>query len=264
MSLGQIIRTRRKELGQTQQAVADRVGISKPYLSNIETGAVQNPPSDEVLAGLETALDLAHGELRRLAHLARTPSDIRQEHEQLQAQVQRLTGALGQLLDQLPRDDAGELDLDDITALLPAGGNLAAIGQAVPVINSVAAGYPQNFTDLDYPAGVADEYVRCPDVHDENAFAARVTGDSMAPRYGEGDIVIFSPSRQARSGDDCFVRFAEEAGTTFKRFYLDGEAGHEQRIRLQPLNNAYPAQSYPPEQITGLWPAIYRIEHLVR
>ncbi len=263
MSLGQIIRTRRKELGFTQDQLAGQVDISKPYLSNIETQTVRNPPSDSVLDRLEQALDLPSGELRRLAHLQRTPKDIRQEHEELQARVRQLSGALSQLLEQVPRNETGELDLDRLSALLPPGtGPTPAIGQVVPIINSVSAGYPQHFTDLDYPAGVAEEYLRCPDVHDEHAFAARVSGDSMAPRYIEGDIVVFSPSRQARSGDDCFVRFAEDAGTTFKRFYLDGQPGQTQRIRLQPLNNAYPAKTYAAEEVTGLWPAIFRIERL--
>ena len=44
----------------------------------------------------------------------------------------------------------------------------------------------------DYPVGIADDYVRCPDLHDANAFAVRVVGDSMEPRFHEGDIVIFS------------------------------------------------------------------------
>ena len=32
----------------------------------------------------------------------------------------------------------------------------------IPVINKVAAGYPAEFTDLDYPLNVADEYVDAP------------------------------------------------------------------------------------------------------
>ena len=70
---------------------------------------------------------------------------------------------------------------------------------AVPVINRVSAGYPKDFTDLSYPRGVADEYVGCPDVHDKDAFAARVAGDSMTPKYTQGDIVIFSPAASVRS-----------------------------------------------------------------
>jgi len=42
-------------------------------------------------------------------------------------------------------------------------------GCLVPIIYKVAAGYPADFNDLDYPAGVADDYVSCTDVHDPNA-----------------------------------------------------------------------------------------------
>jgi SOS-response transcriptional repressor LexA len=262
MSIGQIIRNRRKELGLTQDQLARRIDISKPYLSNIETGAVSNPPSDTVLANMERVLEIGAGELRHLAHLERTPSDIRQEHEDLSAEVRKLRGMFRQLIEHVPRSELGGWDMDGVAAMLgesPQPG--PAIGQVVPIINSVANGYPRRFPNLAYPANIAEEYLRCPDVHDEHAFAVRVTGDSMAPRYHEGDIVIFSPSRQARGGDDCFVRFADDEGTTFKRFYLD-EAGGEPLIRLQPLNSAHPAQSYAPEQITGLWPAVFRIERL--
>ena len=82
----------------------------------------------------------------------------------------------------------------------------------------------------------------------------------MAPRYNDGDIVVFAPNTSPQSGDDCFVRFTEDRGTTFKRFYQD----NSETIRLQPINNAYPVQSYPKDQITGLWPGVYRVEKLRR
>ena len=53
MSLGQILRKKREELGYTLDEVSNRIGFSKPYLSTIETGKVKNPPSDEVLTKLE-------------------------------------------------------------------------------------------------------------------------------------------------------------------------------------------------------------------
>ncbi len=86
----------------------------------------------------------------------------------------------------------------------------------------------------------------------------RVVGDSMEPKYHEGDIVVFSPNTSPQSGNDCFVRFGDDDGTTFKRFYQDDE----KTIRLQPLNNKYPAQTYPLEKITGLWPVVFRIERI--
>ncbi len=267
MDLGQRLRHRRQEKGLTQDQVAGRVEISKPYLSNIETGRAKNPPSDRVLEAFERVLDFEPGELVRLANFQRTPDDVRDEHERLRSEVGDLRAALQQLIrsqdEQEPsRTDAGGIDLDDIVKLARGEGNVERLspGVRVPIINSVAAGYPQVFTDLDYPTSVADDYIRCPDVHDPHAFAARVVGDSMEPNYREGDIVIFAPSQPARSGDDCFVRFTEDRGTTFKRLYQD----RERTLRLQPLNNRYPSETYPAEEIDGLWPAVYRVQPLRR
>jgi len=121
-----------------------------------------------------------------------------------------------------------------------------------------------SFEALAETIGISKQYIsqiirgeRRPDVNDPQAFAARVTGDSMSPKYNTGDIVIFSPNRQARPGQDVFVRF-ETGATTFKRFYLDDEA----TLRLQPINNAYPARTVPRREVTGLWPAVYRIEQI--
>jgi len=257
MSLGKIIRQRREQMGLTQDHVAARAGLSKPYLSNIETGKTRNPPTDGKLAELERVLDFEGGLLRRLAHLARTPADVRLEHEQLQEQVVRLRSALQEMLEANPSPGPRH---EQLAETLSAGANISAISNsvAVPIINQVAAGYPHHFTDLDYPPSVADEYIRVADLHDPQAFAARVVGDSMEPAYREGDLVVFSPSAPVDSGKDCFVRFAETCDTTFKRVYLDDERS----IRLQPLNNRYPAETHPAESISGLWPAVYRIQRI--
>ena len=125
----------------------------------------------------------------------------------------------------------------------------------VPLINKVKAGYPTEFTDLGYPARVADDYVRCPDLADPDAFAARVVGDSMAPDYREGDIVVFSPLRDITDGDDCFARLATGDESTFKRVYFEGEQGSE-RIRLQPINSRYAPRTYDREEVAGLYRAV--------
>ncbi|MFP4105106.1 MAG: helix-turn-helix domain-containing protein [Phycisphaerae bacterium] len=262
MSLGTIIRRKREQLGLTQDQVAARAGISKPYLSNIETGKSKNPPTDGVLQSLERTLSFGNRELLRLANIQRTPADVREQHELLEAEVQKLRSVLKELLSESPRTPAGEIDLEIMASQLGLDENVSTIstGSLVPVINNVPAGYPQVFTDLDYPPSVADEYVRVPDVHDPHAFAARVVGDSMAPKYAEGDIVVFSPETPAESGDDCFIRFAEDEGTTFKRLYVDGE----QTLRLQPLNDRYPARTVSKETVTGAWPAVFRMEPIKR
>jgi SOS-response transcriptional repressor LexA len=252
-----MIRQRREELGLTQDQVAERAGISKPYLSNIETGKAKNPPTDAVLRNLEAALGFTDHEVTRAADLARTPAPVRQEHEMLEAQLNKYHSVLKELL--AAREGYGAANIDELMEQIDAEGNILPLGTGavVPVINSVAAGYPHHFTDLDYPSSVADEYVRCPDLHDPQAFAARVVGDSMEPDFRQGDIVVFSPNAAPANGSDCFVRF-DDGETTFKRMYQDEPAS----VRLQPLNSAYPAQVHEADRITGLWPAVAKFQRL--
>ena len=248
MDLGTIIRKRRNEKGLTQDQLSERIGISKPYLSNIETGRAKNPPTDRILVALEVELGFESNALLRLGHLVRTPSDIALELDEQQAELVHLRRVVQEFADANPGQAVGES-----IPRLP-------VGRGVPVINSVAAGYPAHFADLDSPASTREEVVHCPGLTDAQAFAARVVGDSMEPMYHEGDLVVFSPNTKPTPGDDCFVRFAGDTGTTFKRFYQDTP----DEIRLQPLNNAHPAQTHSSNSITGLWPAIFRIEQLRR
>jgi SOS-response transcriptional repressor LexA len=244
----------------TQDQVAMRAGISKPYLSNIETEKAKNPPSDTILTALEQCLGFQANELTHLAHLARTPLDVRQQHEELAAELQKLRGVLTGLLHGSPRNKAGQVDLDRLAQKLKKAGEPGALaaGVVVPVINKVATGYPMRFTGADYPSAISGEYVRCPDVHDAKAFAVRVVDDRMEPRYHPEDIVVISPAHQAQPGQDCFVHFAD-GSTTFRRYYPEAEGA----VRLQPLNSEYPAEIHDGSKIVALWPAVYRIERLV-
>ena len=283
--LGTKLRRHRRRLGFTLDELAGKTGISKPYLSLIETGRVPNPPSDEKLRRLEQALGFTTGELVSQAHLQRTPRDVRAMLQSLMngegakrdaalrvqgsAKVNgdgAANGAGAALSTQFP---ALGTSLDDayLSGVLQelverSSGNVEHVPtNAVPVINRVSAGYPKDFTDLSYPKGVADDYVGCPDVADRDAFAARVHGDSMTPKYREGDIVIFSPAAAPRDGDDCFVRFAD-GQTTFKRVFFETGDSSKSVTRLQPRNEKYRPQVVPSEAISGMYRAVYRYQRV--
>lgn len=130
----------------------------------------------------------------------------------------------------------------------------------VPIINRVAAGYPTDFTDLDFPARAADEYLDCPDIGDPAAFAARVVGRSMEPEYREGDLVVFSSLADVVDGCDCFVRLEPDHETTFKRIHFAGDEG--ELIQLTPLNRAFPTRTVHREQVAGLYRAMWRFQKL--
>ena len=242
----------------TLDEVSNKVGYSKPYLSTIETGKVKNPPSDDLLTRLERVLQFDSGLLLHLAHMERMPSDIRGAYESREAENQKLRQFVRRVTEKGVKPGDIRSLLTEAKLHMKEGKSPLSAGRLVPIINKVAAGYPTDFNDLDYPVGIADDYVRCPDLLDPHAFAVRVVGDSMEPRFFEGDIVIFSPAMEVRNGDDCFIRFTMPHETTFKRVFFE----KEEKIRLQPRNDRYSPTLIDGNRIDGVYRAVIRYERL--
>lgn len=268
-TLGSKLRKQRRRMGLTLDELAVRTGISKPYLSLIETGRVPNPPSDEKLRRLEQTLGFPSNKLVTQAHLQRTPRDVRAMLHKLLADAKNGKGEKEPAAPVPKSGVGGSINLDDayLSGVLAdlvekSGGNVERVTtNTVPVINRVSAGYPKDFTDLSYPPRVADDYIGVPELTDPDAFAARVHGDSMTPKYGQGDIVIFSPAAAPKNGDDCFVRF-EDGQTTFKRVFFEQDESGEPVIRLQPRNEKYRPQVVKREEVAGLYKAIFRYQRV--
>ena len=258
MSLGQIIRKKREELKFTLDEVSLKVDYSKPYLSTVETGKVKNPPSDDLLRKLEKTLGFKPGLLLHIAHVERMPSDIKQRYESAEAEIKKLKTVVKGLAKGTVKKAKANRILRESKVNTRDINEKITPGRVVPIINKVAAGYPADFDDLDYPVGIADDYVRCPDLHDPHAFAVRVVGDSMEPKFFEGDIVVFSPDVEVRNGDDCFVRFTEPHETTFKRVFF--EKGNQ--VRLQPRNESYSPMVIDGKRINGIYRAEIRYQRL--
>ena len=296
-SFASLLRHRRRQLGLSLAALADLAGCTKGYLSAIETGTRPAPPSPAIIAALESALTLKPGDLALLAHWHATPGAVKEAVAQMNHKFAAQQGAARALAAALRSSSLDDLHKrGDLRRLIdridpsapptssPSSPSTAPASSAsaqtlhpiphphstapsplsrllpieVPLINSVAAGYPTEFTDLGYPARVADAYVRTPDIHDPDAFAARVVGDSMAPLYQEGDIVVFSPAKpiDPASGTDCFVRLEPDHESTFKRVYFETDSRGTQLVRLQPLNPNFPPRTLPRDQIAGCYPAV--------
>ncbi len=279
-TVGQIAREAREARGLTLARVADRAGIAKAYVSMIENHRVP-PPSAKVLASLEQALGLTGGELTEAAQWQAAPPLVKQTLQKQAAAVDQAHTLAQWLLDSTSRKAGGGRNLDrlfrtgelrkrvvetlgEIDSDPPAAGARADEPRPplplVPVINRIAAGYPSDFTDLGYPARMADEYIGCPELHDPDAFAARVVGESMLPDYREGDLVVFSPKAEVVDGCDCFVRLEPDHETTFKRIAFTGR--RKDRIRLLPLNPRFKPCTYPREQVAGLYRAVWRMSRV--
>ena len=264
-AFGDQLRELRRFRGVSLSELAVRVGCTPSYLSAIECGK-KTPPADALIIRLEHELGTEKGVLLGIAQWEQTPGPIRANYRSLQEQ-DASAKQLARLLTQSAHDGTS---LDDLFASgvlqraidkidphgVTEGTHQVRLNRQVPLINKVTAGYPADFTDMDYPARVADEYIRTPDLNDPDAFAARVVGDSMHPNYLEGDIVVFSPAKTIASGADCFVRFERDAESTFKRVYFETNEEGDEMIRIQPINNAYPPRTVPREEIAGLYAGV--------
>jgi len=64
-------------------------------------------------------------------------------------------------------------------------------------------------------------------------FALRVLGDSMAPEFTEGEVIIIEPGVLVESG--CYVVAEHDDEYYFRQLLID-----DGRWLLRPLNDAYP------------------------
>jgi len=123
--------------------------------------------------------------------------------------------------------------------------------KTVPLLSSVPGGVP----NLIYHPEYVDKYVTVDDVRDEQAFALEVKGNSMATRIEDGDIIIVSPTLEARNGDICVVRVQDE--DTVKKIKMV-----DAFIHLIPLNPEYEPMVVKKKDVTFIWKVVKVIKDL--
>jgi len=97
-----------------------------------------------------------------------------------------------------------------------------AMHAPVPLISWVKAGDWCGIVD-NFAPGDADEWLPVPRAHGPNAYALRVRGVSMEPRYRDGSIIFVDPGKQADHGSNVVVRMDNESEATFKQLVIEGE-----------------------------------------
>lgn len=121
---------------------------------------------------------------------------------------------------------------------IPAGFEPLPEMTAVPLVGTIACGTPilaeQNVeARIGVPAAWRAD------------FALTCKGDSMAPRYLDGDIVCIRCQPQVENGQIAAVLIGEEA--TLKRFYQNGDT-----VTLQAENPAYSPLVYRGEELNEI------------
>lgn len=110
----------------------------------------------------------------------------------------------------------------------------------IPVLGSIPAGVPIELIQdiIDYE-DISEEMLK----GGKEYFALKVKGNSMYPKYLDGDTIIVLKQNDCESGQDCILMVNGDDGT-FKRIFKTDNG-----ITLQPLNNEYMPSFYSNEDI---------------
>jgi len=201
-----LMERQRKKLGLNYSKIADEIGISAVYISQILRG--QRIPKDEILVKLSEVLSLDPSQVLRLAHYEKAPETARKYLEQSSQMT--------------------SLEKFDNVGPYPLGK-----GQRIPVLGWVQAGKFSPSESADLNPLSPDDYIYS-DLLGHNLFALRVENDSMEPLFREGDIIVINPNLKPKSGDYVIARLKNRGEVTFKKLIIK-----DQRVLLRPLNTNY-------------------------
>lgn len=245
MKFATFLREQRKRKGLTLGELAEKIGSSKSYLSDIETGK-RMAPRDRIVKALAKVLGVRQSELLKLAHFDRVPSDIMADLMRRDA-----TGVAEMLA--YPRS----VDASD-AAKPPVGSRFTTY---VPLVNTVQTGYPKSITYLKLPTPEIVDYLRIPPVKDKRAFAITVCDDSMSSdtpvSFEKGNIIVLSPREKVRDGDLVVVALGLGRGRIkclFRKVFFEARGG----CFLKPLNRRYKVTKHSMHEVKAIWKVVAR------
>ena len=222
VAAGERIKRLRSFRGLTCAELAKRIGCTRPYLSAVENG--RYPVSSKILRKLSQALNV-------------TPDFFIATDEPNLEDTETLTREM------LNRKMA-ERSREAVTVGARAGTRL------IPMVAITAAGRPLAAFD-DYPAGGGSEYVDCPrDVGDENAFALKISGDSMEPHIPDNSTIIVAPNMMPREGKPVVAKL-ENGDVTCKVYQRRGD-----QVILAPYNRAHDVQIFSVRELQWVYPVM--------
>ncbi len=197
--------------GYTRQALADAIGSTVGHIQALEEGSARI--SERMAADLTAAIPSLT--LEDLLTGSDHPSTIGEE-----------IGGIGR--------KPGIVTPPDVVA------------RYVPLISWAQCGHLTDFEDIfDYEGYVAFN------VRDSKAFAVTLKGDSMEPRYREGDVAILYPSRKPQTGNLVIAKIRDE-GVVFKRFQIISR--QPARFRFISDNPNYEPIERSEEEIEWIYP----------
>ena len=232
MGVGKEIRRIRQALGMPQAELARKASVEMRHISRLENE--KHSPTAHVIMRIAAALGVSP---RDLWPAPKADGSFKADGT-LMADGEKPA---------IPPGKAGEKDTDYTEEETRAQPNW------IPIVGYVSGGESENlWGDGDFPAGSGfDQLPSSPDVSDVNAFALEVRGDSMAPVFRHGAVVVVSPNRRVSSGDYAVVRTLE-GKSYFKMVWIESD-----QVRLTSINPAEPPMVFSKHDVKWIYPVVW-------
>lgn len=196
-TIGQRIKSARKQAKFTQGDVAKRLGIGRVAVTNWETGATE--PARERIADLAEMLGVPVDWL-----LTGRGADVPIPSMVVDVPNARITGH-------------------------PSGGS-----SVVPVYGQAVAGVDGQFP---INGNILFWVVAPPQIAKiEGAYAVSISGDSMSPRYEDGEIAFVDPTRRVRKGDYVVAQIQSDDSEVPQAYVKRFQRHNEEELVLDQFN----------------------------
>ncbi|WP_395749821.1 helix-turn-helix domain-containing protein [Prosthecobacter sp.] len=231
----------REKMGVTRPKLAQRLGVSRQYVTKIENGAHASLPVIKLIEKLEAEV-LGSAEVAApAADTATTPEPAVQ------------AAAAAQEAHAAPSPQQPHLHSIPVA---PASG-MPRIS-ALPVLTIPAA---RELTAPGLAAFSAIEHFAF-SVTDPDAFAMRLAGDAMLPQHHDGELAILYPNSTPHTGNRVIARLSDSlGGDVLFRIYSTADHGHS--IVLSSLNPLYPPVTLSPDEIAWIYPVATTVRQML-
>lgn len=245
-----------------------QTGITKSYLSKVLRGE-RSTPKPETLKKLAPSLPCSYEDLMREAgyiNVGKFECEIVDKlasliiaSEKTISEISQKSGVSRTMIYKILNKEVSALSSNTITLICDA------INQPVSILFQLEKNLNQNFSSFiglpifsEIPAGIPIEMIDASYIEDyedvstellkgnKKAFCLKVKGESMMPKFEDGDILVLIQQEDCNSGDYCAVSI-NHTECTFKKIIK-----HSNGITLQPLNPSFEPMFFTKQQIEEL------------
>ena len=275
----------RREMGLSQSAFADKLRIGRSWMSQLEKGEEPSPMLKSLFERIELEWQQQHQPrgVREdpAVHVTGARARLRKAREAKGITPEEFAKSIGysdpgiyrnieegrsQMGEKMARKAAKVLGIDveelmsgsdHLVDRSPSGGTFGAIpdiilpkgmtAKFVPLLSLAECGPSMTWTD----DGYAGEGVLAINCKDPKAFAVKLNGDSMSPKYDAGDTAIIYPSHTPCNGDVVLARLDDAHGgdVMIKLYQKSADT-----ITLSSYNPVYQPMTYPRASFALIYP----------